>query len=281
MERRIIVSGGGGLRVFSLPDGTLLRRAPLAGAGALCCGGGAVYCACGREGAVFRLDAGMLMPQALFAAGPGICGLMLRGRRLYALCGEGDGVLMLDAGSGSPLVFARAGLSPMQMTADDSGALVIAGGEGGCVARLCLDTLKMLSLDPMPGPVYGASALGGRRYALCLSEALESLLVAVEPGGTRRVLPLAGMPGALTYDPGRQALLAAVQGGVYAAAPDGSCVSGFCPLPGCACGGGSRLICGGGETLLLDASAERLWALSPGRRYLICGDAIDAALLDT
>ena len=95
METRIIVSGGGLVRVFSLPSGALQKCVPLAGAGALCCGGGQVFCAC--AGAVVRLDAGTLTPRALFAGGPGVCGLMHAARRLYALCGEGDGVLMVGA----------------------------------------------------------------------------------------------------------------------------------------------------------------------------------------
>lgn len=280
MERRIIVSGGGGLRVFSLPDGLLLRHIPIAGAGALACGGGAVYCSCGREGAVLRLDERTLEPQTSFFAGPGICGLMRRGRRLYALCGEGDGVLMLDAHSGNPLIFARAGLSPMQLTADDGGVMLIAGGEDNRVIRLCPDTLNVLSLDPMPGPVYGAAGCGGRRYALCLSEELDALLVTAEEDGTRRILPLAGLPGALAYDRASDMLLAAVRGGVYAIASDGGNTAGFYPVPGYVGGGGSRLICCGGYTLLLDAATERLWMLFSGRRCLLCGEAVDAALFE-
>lgn len=281
MDGRIIVSGGGGLRVFSLPDGKLLRRAPLAGAGALCCGGGRVFCACGRKGAVLALDDNALEPQALYAAGPGICALRMRGERLYALCGEGDGVLSLDTQNGCPQFFARAGLSPLQMAEDEGGALVVAGGEGSCVTRLDGETLETLSLDAMPGPVYGAAASGGYRYALCLTETLDSLLVAAAEGGARRVLRLPGLPGALAFDRAAGVLLAAVQGGVYAVKPDGGRLCGFCPVPGCVCGAGSRLMCFGGRAFLIDAATERLWMISGGRASLVCGDAADAAPLDT
>ena len=263
-----------------MPDGTLLYRVPLAGAGALCCGSRAVYCACGRDGAVLRLDRETLLPRSAFAAGPGICALMLRGRRLYALCGEGDGVMMLDAAGGHPLVFARAGLSPVQMAEDDAGALVIAGGEGGCVTRLCVRTLEMISQDVMPGPVYGAAAIGGRRYALCLSEALGSTLITMDACGMRHVLSLAGLPGALAHERGGMLLIAA-QGGVYAVPPDGGQIARFCPVPGSVCGAGSRLILGDDCVLLLDAGTGRLWAISRGRAMLVCTDAADAALLDT
>lgn len=280
METRIIVSGGGLVRVFSLPSGALQKCVPLAGAGALCCGGGQVFCAC--AGAVVRLDAGMLTPRALFAGGPGVCGLMHAARRLYALCGEGDGVLMFDSDSGMPMIFARAGAAPIQMSGgEDDESLVIAGGEGSCVTRLCPHTLSTLSCDEMPGPVLSAASFCGRRYALCLDEALHALLITVHPGGTRDALAFAGMPGAIAYDKEAGVLLAAVQGGLYAVSSDGRRVLGEESLPGCVCGMGSRLLRCGKYLLLLDAGTQRLMARIGGRWKMICGDAVDAAPLDT
>lgn len=283
MEKRIIVSGGGGLRVFSCSDGLLLRRVPLAGAGALCCGGGAVYCACGQSGVICRLDLEMLVPQKVFCAGPGICALAYRVGRLYALCGEADGIMMLDAVSGAPLVFSRAGLAPMQMAMDETGgALVVAGGEGSCIARFCPDTLEQISLDRMPGPVYGAAVCGGMRSALCLSESLDTLLVTVNEAGKRCTLRFPGIPGTLACHQGGKMILAAVQGGIYAVSSCGRQAAGFCPIPGCLCGGGSRILCVDDRTfLLVDAASESLWSVSRGRSRLICTDAVDAALLDT
>ena len=281
MGERIIVSGGGLLRVFLLPQGTLAACVPLAGSGALCCGPGAVFCACGREGTVFRLDAETLTPRALFAGGPGICGMALRDGRLYTLCGEGDGVLMLDGGDGSPLVFARAGLSPVQMTAADDGALVIAGGEGSDITRLCPRTLRVLSRERMPWPVVGAAACGAWQYALCINDALAAELIAVGGNGERRMLRFSGMPGALAADACGARLLAAAEGGVYIVNPDGLFSTGFLPLPGYAGGMGSRLQPCASCLLLLDAARGLLWALTPGGRKLLCADAADAALLDT
>lgn len=281
MGERMIVSGGGLLRIFSMPQGILERSVPLAGSGALCCCGGTVYCACGREGTVFRLDAKTLMPAALFAGGPGICGMACDGKRLYTLCGEGDGVLMLNGEDGSPLVFSRAGLSPVQMTSADDGTLVIAGGEGSDVTRLCPHTLHVISRECMPWPVAGAAMHGGRQYALCMNDTLDAVLIAAGRKGGRRSLRLSGLPGALAYDDRKGLLLAAVQSGLYAVAPDGLRIAGFSPLPGCSGGAGSRLICCDGYVLFLDASLGLLWALAPGRRLLVCADAVDAAPLCT
>jgi len=278
MGERIVVSGGGLLRVFAMPQGTLKQSVQLAGSGALCSGPGAVFCACGRDGTVFRLDARTLTPRALFAGGPGICGMAYAAGRLYTLCGEGDGVLMIDGETGSPLVFARAGLSPVGIAAADDGALVIVGGEGSDITRLCPDTLHRLSRESMPWPVVGAAAHAGRQYALCMSDTLDAVLIAA---GSRRMRRFSGMPGALAYDAGSGCLLAAVQGGLYAVDPASMHPAGFLPLPGCMGGMGSRVICCGGCVLFLDASSGMLWALQPGRRLLICRDAADAALLDT
>ena len=93
----MIVSGGGLLRVYSVPEGRLVNSAPLAGSGALCCGNGRVYCACGRSGTVFALDADTLTPRMMFAGGPGVCSMAYACGRVYTLCGEGDGVLMVGA----------------------------------------------------------------------------------------------------------------------------------------------------------------------------------------
>lgn len=282
MEARVIVSGGGLLRVFSLPDGALKHSVPLAGSGALCCGRGHVYCASAGSGAVWRLGADTLMPQALFAGGPGVCGLLFHGRWLYALCGEGDGVLMMHSGDGSPMVFARAGLYPVQMTMDEEeGALVIAGGEGSMLVRLCAHTLNTLSCEGMPGPVLSVAAHAGRRYALCLNDRLCALVITVERDGSRHTLELPGMPGALAYARSANVLLAAVQGGVYILSPDGRRVLGVDSLPGIVCGMGSRLICRESDMLLLDAARQRLWARVSGQWLPVCGDAVDAALLDT
>ena len=281
MEARVIVSGGGLLRVFSLPDGALKHSVPFAGAGALCCGRGHVYCASTRSGAVLRLDADTLMPQALFAGGPGVCGLLLHGRRLYALCGEGDGVLMMHSGDGSPMVFAHTGLSPVQMAMEEGGGvLVVAGGEGSVLERLCAHTLNTLSSEGMPGPVLSAAAHAGRQYALCLNDRLCALVITVERDGSRNVLELPGMPGALAYDRGADALLAAVQGGIYTLSPDGRRVLGMDSLPGVVCGMGSRLLCRESDMLLLDAARQRLWVRVSGQWLPVCGDAADAALLD-
>lgn len=275
MERRIIVSGGEGLRVFSLPDGALLRRMRLKGSGALCCARNMVYCACGTDGRIVGLDAGTLDIKAAFAGGPGICGMCVLGDRLYALCGEGDGVLMLDAKDGSPLVFARAGQAPMQLKGDEERrVLAVAGGGDGRVTLLCAESMHSLGSEEMPGPVYSVVLLHGRIHALCLSETLDALLVTIRPEGGRHTLMLHGLPGVLAAQ--GDALLAAVQGGIYRISADGKRILAFIPAGGY----GRWMAAAGNQLLCLDAAGERLWAIGGGRRLLICGDAADAALVD-
>lgn len=275
MEKRIVVSGGDGLRVFSLPDGALQRRIQLQGAGALCCAGDAAYCACGREGRIVGLDAGTLALKNAFAGGPGICGMHVLGDRLYALCGEGDGVLMLDRQSGNPLVFARAGQSPMQLNADaERRVLAVAGGGDGRVTLLCAGTMRCLGCEEMPGPVYSVLLLHGRMHALCLSETLDALLVTLQPEGGRHTLMLHGLPGVLAAQ--EDALLAAVQGGIYRISVDGRRVLAFVPAGGY----GRWMAAAGNQLLYLDAAGEKLWAISGRRRLLLCGEAADAAIVD-
>ena len=281
MGERMIVSGGGLLRVYSVPEGRLVNSAPLAGSGALCCGNGRVYCACGRGGTVFALDADTLTPRMMFAGGPGVCSMAYACGRVYTLCGEGDGVLMLDGETGSPLVFVRAGLSPAGVSLADDGSLIVAGGEGSDVTCLCPHTLHTSSRNSMPWPVVSAVSRSGCRFALCMNDALLAELIVAGRDGSRQSLLLPGMPGALAYDEKNERVLAAVCGGIYAIWPQGLRIAGFSPLPGSAGGVGSRLILGGGHVFFLDAACGVLWALLPGKSLLVCRDAADAALLDT
>lgn len=271
MEREIFVSTGGGISVFSLA-GERLRAAGLEGAGALCVSGGDVFCA-GDEGRVIcRLDRAALMTQALFAGGPGICELLVSpdGAYLYALCADADSVLLLDARSGQPMIVCRAGCNPRRMALYGD-VLAVAGGESGCVHLLNAHTLREQESLAMPGPVYGAAIGGGAVHALCLTQALDSLLVTVRPGG-REEIALCGMPGCLL--PAEHGLLAAAQGRLYAVSPEG--VISARPVPGRAC----RLLGISGRLFALDEFTGRLFACGgAGQGWrLLCIEARDAAM---
>ena len=147
MEKRIIVSGGGKLRVFGAQRLSLLGETPLEGSGALCAGEGCVICACDDDSAVYRVDPLTLLPQSVYAGGPQMRALCLSRdkSRLYILCSGADSVLMLSAYDGAPMMLARVGADPQSLRLDDTGErLVIAGGRDGCVHLLCARTLCAL-----------------------------------------------------------------------------------------------------------------------------------------
>ena len=179
-----------------------------------------MFCAC-RE-AIWRLDRASLMPRALFAGGPGVCDLLCSadGTYLYALCAEADSLLMLDAKTGDMLLLNRAGVNPRHMVIC-GGMLAVAGGEEGSVLLFDSVTLRIEACLYMPGPVYSVALDGKRVHALCLTPTLSSLLVTVNPGGDRLLLPLPGMPGRLLHC--GNVLLAGTQDALHVISPDGGC----------------------------------------------------------
>ena len=165
---RIIVSGAGKLRVFLWPELSKSEETILAGSGALCAGRGSVFAA-SDENAIYRLDRRTLLPQSVYAGGPGMRVLCLSadGRRLYALLSDADSVLMLGADTGAMLMLARVGVCPQSMRFDDTGQrLVIAGGKDGCAYLLCAQTLKLLGRYSADGHCADASARAGCVRAL-------------------------------------------------------------------------------------------------------------------
>lgn len=271
MEREIFVSTGGGIGVFSLM-GERLRAVALEGAGALCVSGGDVFCA-GDEGRViYRLDRAALMTQALFAGGPGICELLVSSdrTRLYALCADADSVLLLDARSGQPMIVCRVGCNPRRMALCGD-ALAVAGGESGCVHMLSAHTLREQERISMPGPVYSVAISRGVVHALCLTRALDSILVTVRPEG-REEIALCGMPGSLLL--GERGLLAAAQGWLYAVSQMG--VDSAWPMQGRAC----RLLGMSGRVFALDEFTGQLLAGGEAGKgwRLLCAEAHDAAM---
>lgn len=278
MEKRVIVSGGGEIREWLFSDLTQGRRIRLEGAGALCASDGQIYCACDWGDVIWRLDAEMLVPTALFAGGPGICDMAASrdGKRLYALCAGADSLLALSASSGTPMMVNRVGVNPCAMAMDETGdVLAVAGGECGQTVLLSAHTLDILRCLPMPGMVYGVAMSGGIVYSLCLNETLASTLTTVLPGGIRQSLTLAGMPGALTLCGGK--LLAATHEHLYTISADGARVLGVREAAGRA----RRILHGGGRLMLCDELGEALFTLgtASGRWRLLCEHARDAMLL--
>ena len=278
MERRLIVSGGGGLRVFSLPALTLERRVRLDGAGALCGAGDAVFCACDPGSAIWRLNGETLTPAALFAGGPGVCQLALSpdGRRLYALCADADSVLMLDAGSGAPMMLGSVGLNPRQMALDASGRLLaVAGGAYSAAVLLCAQTFSVQACVPMPGPVCAVAPGATALHALCLNEALSTTLASSSGGAVRARLTLAGMPGALLAR--EDGLLAATQDRIHTLTPDGLRLLRARDGPGRP----GRLLLAGGCLLAWDQLSEALFVLGKrsGRWHPVCDQVRDMLAL--
>ncbi len=272
---RLIVSDAEGLRETACG-----RRVPLPGAGALCAAEGAVFCA-GEGSMIWRLDDRTLMPQGLFAGGPGMGQLLAQRTRLYALCADADGVLLLSAQSGAPQVFARAGVGPTGMAMADD-VLAVAGGMQGSVLLLDRRTLEARGEIAMPGPVMAAALGEGAVYALCLTETLESLLVRAR-AGTRQSVHLPGMPGALCLH--RDQLLAATQGFLYVVDARSLHVRRAQSAPGRA----DRLEQAGKALLMHDVLREQLYRMERGRihnmgaavGFCVCGGGESAILSKT
>jgi len=244
---------------------------PLEGVDALCACGDCLFCACGRERAIWRADRASLMPQAVCPGGPGMCAMCASddGARLYTFLGEADSVLMSDAKTGGALFVGRCGCNPGGMTMHDS-MLIIAGGEDGCVHGLDAATLESRFCLSMPGPVWDAAAARGRIHALCLTQELSSLLITVEGGEQRCVLALEGMPGCLHMQDNR--LLAATQGWIYAVSADGRRIIARERAPGRAI----RMEKAGNRLLLLDPLSERLYARGGGGDWRIVHEHVRA-----
>lgn len=252
MEREVLVSQGNAVHAIDLESNQVRQSAPLERAGALCVMYQSVFCA--SQGAIWRLDRASLTPRALFAGGPGMCDLQCSadGAYLYVLCAEADSLLKLDAKTGDMLLLNRAGVNPRHM-AIGSDMLAVAGGEEGSVLLLDGRTLRIEACLYMPGPVYSVALDGKRVYALCLTPALSSLLVTVNPGKDRVLLPLPGMPGRLL--PRGDVLLAGTQEALHIVSPDGGCCLGRCSAPG-----RPAWIADTGEGLLwLDSDSECLY----------------------
>lgn len=268
MAGRLMVTGGGGLREYTWPGMIVSRRVDLALAGALCASGGRLYAADGAGGAILRMDGRTLAPLGRMAGGPGMAQLLAADGMIYALCADGDSLLMIEERSGEPLTLNRVGANPAAMDMDEAGRMIaIAGGECGMTALLDARTLDVVARLDMPGMAQGVAMHAGGVATMCLNDALDTTLVTDAPGGTRRMIGLGGMPGALLACEG--ALLAATKGRLYALSPDGTRVLAEIPAPGRA----RRLIFADGRVLLLDGLSEAIFMLRAGRWRRICEGA--------
>ncbi len=273
MAWRLLVTGGGGLREFAWPGLERIRRIEGTGTGAMCASDGRLYLA-GENGVIARMDAGTLAVTGSFAGGPGMAQLAASGNRLYALCADGDSLLMLDGATGAPVTLNRVGANPTAMHMDAAGRrIAVAGGECGMTALVCARTLDVTGTLDMPGMAQAAVWHAGGVATLCLNENMDSTLIIDGAGGSRRMMTLRGMPGALL--PCEGALLAATQGWLYAVSPDGARVLRRTTAPGRA----RRLIFADGRLLLLDGIGEALHVLRAGRWRRVAGEARDMLLL--
>jgi len=274
MEEKWIVSSGGKIGKLSLPDAVWGERAPMERVSALCAGNGCIYCAC--EDALYSLDAHSLLPRAVFAGAPCIRSLLLSrdGMRLYALCMDADSVLMLSAVTGEAQILCRAGAGPASMMMDEKDAsLAVAGGKRPCVLMLCARTLRLRREIAMPGPVCCAAVHGGRVAALCLTDALDTILVLEGSNGVRKTRRFQGFPGALLF--ADDMLLAAVQGHVHAVSLGELRVLRSFAAPGLA----EMMALGDGMVVYLDRLSGTLYALRDGVFSRLAGDVSAFAAL--
>lgn len=276
MGERIVVSGGGGLRELPVPPGKACRPIALHGAGALCASRECLYAASCLDGAIWKLDARLLVPTGLFSGGPGICRMMLSrtGARLYALCGDADSLLMLDARSGAPLLLNRVGVAPCAMTMDETGRLIaVAGGASGEIVLLEADTLRVLRRMQAGGVAFGAALCGGVAYALCLDETMNSTLTAFGHAGACGMLSLPGMPGTVEVIGGQ--IVAATHERICVVAPDASRVLVSCDAAGRA----GRIWHSGAGLMMTDVWTESLfWRERAAGRWHLCAEQVTDAV---
>lgn len=278
MGERLIISGGGKVCAYTWPHWELAAMQVLEGAGALCADGRQIFAADQRGCAIWRLDRDTLTITGQYTGGPGVTQLMLSGdgRRLYALCSEADSLLMLSARNGAPMVLNRVGVNPCAMAMDERGEVIaVAGGACGEVLLLSAHSLNLVGRFAASGVVFGAAIVSGTVYALSLSETMDSVLTAFLPGGSRRELVLAGMPGTLAIVP--EGVAAATHQAVYFALRDTGAVYRRISVPGRA----GRLLIRPRGMLLTDTWSDSLfWRAAPSQAWKrIAGEVRDAALL--
>lgn len=206
----VLVSGGGKLRVLSPGMDAVRREATLESCGAVCVSGGTVFAAGESEGVIYRLDRSLL-PNGVYAGGPGMRGLCVSGddARLYVLLGDADSVMMLSAADGTPRFLARTGANPQRMRlAEKEGAIIIAGGMDAGALMLCGETLSVLACFREEGFCCDAVLHCGTLYMLCLTDSMETRLVMCFADGSRRRIHLPGIPGSL-YASGSRLMAAA------------------------------------------------------------------------
>ncbi len=275
MEGQLIASDSGAGALYRM-DAEGVRRAPLSGASALCAGNGSIYCASRREDVIWRLSAGTLCPQQLFAGGPGVSRLLLSadGTALYALCQDADSVLMLSTATGMPMLLTRAGQQPRGMALDEGGrCLAVAGGGTSDVLTFDARTLQPTGRAALPGPVTDVAFGGSMLYAICLAGEASSRVFALRPpyGKPAWSAGLCGLPGGLCP----------VRGGVLAGTNGVSRVSRGAPVWHAPMEGlCERVLTGGGRVLCADALQGGVYAVCPqtGRSERILGAQADDLL---
>lgn len=183
MERWAAVCGGDAVYTYRLlgapPVAVAHSRTQLQGARALCYHGGALFCASRWGDTLWHLDARTLSPLRVLALGPGVTRLCCApdGRMLYALCEDADSLLCLSLQTGQPLLLARTGLAPRDLTLTPAG-LLVAGGVL-CEAQLfCPQTLHLRARIPTPGLCAGAALCRGALCTFSMTEQATGLLCA-------------------------------------------------------------------------------------------------------
>ena len=260
-QGKLYVSTGRSVEQVSW-DAIVLGSAPLDGAGALCAGKEAIFCA-DASGTIWRLNQKTMMPESVFFGGPGICDLCLSAdeNKLYALLADADSVVMLDSHSGRPLLLNRCGCNPSGLLSGRD-VLAAAGGESGCVHLYDADTLICTKEISMPGPVQAIAFDDRTLYALCLTAQLDTLLVKVSEV-ERKMLRLDGMPGSLCVHEGW--LYAATQGLLYVFDGKTLCLQRRSRVPGRP----SRMIAGYNKIIMHDPLSGNLCALHANGRWQI------------
>ena len=140
-----------------------------------------------------------LAPMRVLPLGPGVNRMVCApdGQRLYALCEDADSVMCLSLRSGQPLLLARAGVQPRDMTLTSEGLLIAGGAQ--CEAQLfCPRSLQLTSCLATPGLCVGAACVGNRCCTLSMTEQATGVLCVHHAEGSFHVLSeIDALPGGL------------------------------------------------------------------------------------
>lgn len=208
MERWAAVCGGDEVCTYRLcgvpPVALEDARTQLQGARAICYHAGTILCASGWGDTLWRLDARTLAPVHVLPLGPGACRIIgaPRAELIYVLCEDADSVMTFSLTAAQPVMLARTGVQPRDMTLDAQGHRLLIAGGAACEAQIfSVPSLQLTARVETPGLCAGAVWAGTALCTFSMTEQAAGVLCRHDAQGvirSRREIP--ALPGGLCAD---------------------------------------------------------------------------------